>query len=75
MPMMRAMAFAVSTSEATTKSTSSWRSRQTSRYSTFMVRTIVFADESVRASIAATMFVSSRDVHAITRSASPMPAF
>ena len=53
MPMMRAIAFAVSTSDATTKSTSSWRSRQMSRYSTFIVRTIVFALESARASIAA----------------------
>ena len=74
MPMMRAIAFAVSTSDATTKSTSSWRSRQMSRYSTFIVRTIVFALESARASIAATMLASSRDVQAMTRSAFAIPA-
>ena len=68
--MSRAIAFAVSSSEETTKSTSSWRSRQTSRYSTFCVRTIVRAlEESRSARMPATMLTSSRDVQAMTRSA------
>ena len=73
--MSRAIAFAVSSSEETTKSTSSWRSCQTSRYSTFCVRTIVRASgESRSARMPATMLTSSRDVQAMTRSASTIPA-
>ena len=64
---MREIAWAVSTSEETMKSTSSWPSRQTSRYSGFVVRTIVVVrGEIAFVIIAATMFDSSRDVHAIT---------
>ena len=52
------------------KSTSSWPSRQTSRYSGFVVRTtVVVRAEQAFEIIAATMFDSSRDVHAISRSA------
>jgi hypothetical protein len=57
------------------KSTSISRSRQASRYSTLLVRTITRAVlESLRASIAATRFASSRGLQAITRPASSMPA-
>ena len=56
------------------KSTSSWPSRQTSRYSGFVVRTtVVVRFEQAFEIIAATMFDSSRDVHAIRRSVSVMP--
>ncbi len=55
-PIVLETACAASSSEETMKSTSSWRSRQTSRYSTFVVRTIVFASgASFRVSIAAMM--------------------
>ena len=57
------------------KSTSSWPSRQTSRYSGFVVRTtVVVRTEQAFEIIAATMFVSSREVQAISRSASVIPA-
>ena len=57
------------------KSTSSWPSRQTSRYSGFVVRTtVVVRCDSAFEIIAATMFDSSRDVHAIRRSAVVIPA-
>ena len=57
------------------KSTSSWPSRQTSRYSGFVVRTtVVVRFEQAFEIIAATMFDSSRDVQAIRRSVSVMPA-
>ena len=57
------------------KSTSSWPSRQTSRYSGFVVRTmVVVLVEQDFEIIAETMFVSSRDVQAIRRSASLIPA-
>ena len=41
-PMMREIACAVSCSDETIKSTSSWRSRHTSRYSSSVVRTTAF---------------------------------
>ena len=72
---MREIACAVSSSEETTKSTSSWPSRHSSTYSTFDVRmTVVAFGASRRANIPATRLASSRDVQAITRSASPTPA-
>ena len=71
-PMMRLIAWAVSSSELTTKSTSSWPSRHRSTYSTFEVRmTVVAFLASLRANIPATRFTSSREVHAITRSDFP----
>ena len=74
-PIVVVTACAASSSDETTKSTSSWRSRHSSRYSTFDVRTIVCArGASLRTSIAAMMFGSSCDVHAMTRSACAMPA-
>ena len=74
-PIVREIAYAVSTSEETMKSTSSWPSRQTSRYSGFVVRTtVVVRFEQAFEIIAATMFDSSRDVQAIRRSASVIPA-
>ena len=73
--IVREIACAVSTSDETMKSTSSCPSRQTSRYSGFVVRTtVVVRCEQAFEIIAATMFDSSRDVHAISRSASVMPA-
>ena len=57
------------------KSTSSWPSRHTSRYSGFVVRTtVVVRAEQAFEIIAATMFDSSREVQAISRSASVIPA-
>jgi hypothetical protein len=74
-PMMRLIACAVSSSELTTKSTSSWPSRQSSTYSTFdVLMTVVAFLASRRANMPATRFTSSRDVHAMTRSASFTPA-
>ena len=74
-PTARETASAVSTSDATMKSTSSWPSRHTSRYSGFVVRTIVVVrDDSAFVIIAETMFDSSRDVHAMSRSAFVTPA-
>ena len=74
-PIVVVTACAASSSDETTKSTSSSRSRHSSRYSTFDARTIVCArGASLRASIAAMMFGSSWDVHAMTRSACAMPA-
>ena len=73
--MMRLIAFAVSSSEETTKSTSSWPSRQSSTYSTFDVRiTVVASRVSRRANMPATRLTSSREVAAMTRSASATPA-
>jgi hypothetical protein len=73
--MIRAIASAVSSSDETMKSTSSNRSCQISRYSTFVVLTIVFVSgESIFVNIEDTMFASSREVHAITRSAPMIPA-
>ncbi len=73
--MMRLIAWAVSSSELTTKSTSSCPSRQSSTYSTFDVRmTVVAFLASRRANMPATRFTSSREVQAITRSASLTPA-
>jgi hypothetical protein len=75
-PRIRLIACAVSSSELTTKSTSSWPARQRSTYSTLEVRiTIVAFFDSRRANMPATRLTSSRDVHAITRSASRTPAF
>ncbi|MEX2255682.1 MAG: hypothetical protein WEC34_09615 [Acidimicrobiia bacterium] len=75
MPIVREIACAVSTSDETMKSTSSCPSRQTSRYSGFVVRTtVVVRGEQAFEIIAATMFDSSRDVHAISRSAAVTPA-
>jgi hypothetical protein len=74
-PIVREMAEAVSTSEETMKSTSSWPSRQTSRYSGFVVRTtVVVRGEIAFVIMAATMFDSSREVQAISRSALFTPA-
>ncbi len=74
-PRMRLIAYAVSSSDETTKSTSSWPSRHSSTYSMLEVRmTVVALSASRRANIPATMFTSSRDVHAITRSTSLTPA-
>ena len=74
-PIVREIAYAVSTSDETMKSTSSWPSRQTSRYSGFVVRTtVVVRAEQAFEIIAETMFDSSREVQAISRSASVIPA-
>ena len=60
---MRVIACAASSSDETMKSISSSRSRQISRYSTFVVRTIVVVDgDSFLANIEETMFTSSREV-------------
>ena len=57
------------------KSTSSCPSRHTSRYSGFVVRTIVVTRGATAFEIIAeTMFASSRDVHAIRRSQLATPA-
>ena len=73
--IVREIAYAVSISDETMKSTSSWPSRQTSRYSGLVVRTtVVVRFEQAFEIIAATMFDSSREVQAIRRSASVMPA-
>ena len=67
----RVIACAVSISDETTKSTSSRPSRQSSMYSMLEVRiTVVARGASILANVAATRLASSRDVHAITRSAS-----
>ena len=74
-PIVCDTASAVSRSDETTQSTSSWRSRQTSRYSSFPVRTIVRASgASLRANIETMTLTSSREVHAITSPASFSPA-
>ncbi len=71
MPIVREIACAVSTSEETMKSTLSCPSRQTSRYSSFVVRAIVrVVGETAFVIIAETRFASSRDVHATTSCAS-----
>ena len=73
--MIRETAFAVSSSDETMKSTSSWRSRHTSRYSSFVVLTIVLVSGArFREKIAAIRLISSRDVQAIIRSDSRSPA-
>ena len=74
MPIRPEIAFAVSSSEETMKSTSISRSRQASRYSGLLVRTITRARESLRASMALTRLASSRGLHAISRPASSTPA-
>ena len=67
--IVRVTAWAVSTSDETMKSTSSWPSCHTSRYSGFVVRTIVVTRGAIAFEIIAeTMFDSSLDVHAIRRS-------
>ncbi len=74
-PITRVIACAVSSSDETTKSTSRRPSRQRSRYSTLDVLiTVVAWGASRRANDPATMFASSRDVQAITRSARARPA-
>ena len=74
-PMILEMACAVSCSDETIRSTSSCRSRQTSRYSSSVVRTTAFVSgASFFENIAAMRFDSSRDVQAISRPASRMPA-
>ena len=74
-PTIRLIAWAVSSSDETTKSTSSWPSRQRSTYSVLDVRiTVVALSASRRANMPATRFTSSRDVQAITRSAVAIPA-
>ena len=74
-PTRPATAFAASSSDETMKSISSSRSRQISRYSTFVVRTIVCTcGASFFANIEETTLISSRDVHAIRRPQSAMPA-
>ena len=75
MPIDRETACAVSSSEDTAKSTSSRPSRQRSMYSMFDVRiTDVARGASTRAKEHATRLTSSREVHAMKRSASPTPA-
>ena len=74
MPIRLEIAFPVSSSDETMKSTSISRSRHASRYSGLLVRTITRASESLRPSIAQTRFASSRGLHAISRSASWIPA-
>ena len=74
MPIRLEIAFAVSSSEETMKSTSISRSRHASRYSGLLVRTITRARDSFRASMALTRFASSRGLQAISRSASWTPA-
>ncbi len=74
MPIRPEIAFAVSSSEETMKSTSISRSRQASRYSGLLVRTITRARESLRASMALTRLASSRGLQAINRPASSTPA-
>ena len=67
-------ACAVSSSDETAKSTSRRPSRQRSMYSTFDVRiTIVARGASTRANEHATRLTSSRDVHAMKRSAVARP--
>ena len=74
-PIVWDTASAVSRSDETTQSTSSCRSRQTSRYSSFPVRTMVRASgASLRANIETMTLTSSREVHAITSAASLSPA-
>ena len=74
-PITREIAWAVSISDETTKSTSSCPWRQSSMYSTLEVRiTVVALGASSRANVPATRFASSRDVQASTRSASRTPA-
>ena len=75
MPIERETAWAVSSSDETAKSTSSRPSRQRSMYSMFEVRiTVVARGASTRAKEQATRFTSSRDVQAMKRSASLVPA-
>ena len=74
MPTRPEIAFAVSSSEETMKSTSISRSRQASRYSTLVVRTTTIARPSFFTSIAETRLASSRDVEAMKRLQSWMPA-
>ena len=73
-PIVREIACAVSCSDETIRSTSSCRSRHTSRYSSSVVRATTFVSgESFFANIAAIRFDSSREVHAIRRSAPSIP--
>ena len=73
--IVRTTAWAVSTSDETMKSTSSWPSCHTSRYSGLVVRTIVVTRGAIALQIIAeTMFDSSRDVQAISRSQPATPA-
>ena len=74
MPISPEIAFAVSSSEETMKSTSISRSRHASRYSTLVVRTTTIARESFLTIIALTRFASSRDVEAMNSEHSWMPA-
>ena len=74
MPIRPEIAFAVSSSDETMKSTSISRSRQASRYSTLVVRTTTRAPLSFLTSIAETRFASSRDVEAMNRLQFWMPA-
>ena len=74
MPIRPEIAFAVSSSEETMKSTSISRSRQASRYSTEVVRTTTLAPLSRLTSIAETRFTSSRAVEAMNRLQSLIPA-
>ena len=74
-PIDRATARAVSSSEDTAKSTSRRPSRQRSMYSTFEVLiTIVARGASARANEQATRLTSSLEVHAMKRSAPLVPA-
>ena len=74
MPIRPEIAFAVSSSEETMKSTSISRSRHASRYSGLLVRTITRARESFGRASRSTRFASSRGLQAISRPASSMPA-
>ena len=73
-PSVAVIAFAVSSSGETMKSTSRWRSRQASRYALLVFRTIVCAPDSRLASIAPTRLASSRGLQPMNRSASSTPA-
>jgi hypothetical protein len=66
---MPAIAFAVSSSRETMKSTSISPSRHASSSSMLVVRTIVFAPDSRLASIAQTRLASWRELQAMRRSA------
>ena len=74
-PIVCETASAASRSDDTTQSTSSWRSRQTSRYSSFPVLTIVrVLGVSARQKIDAMMLTSSREVQAMSKSEPASPA-
>ena len=74
MPRIPAIAFAVSSSGETMKSTSSWRSRHASRYAALVVRMIVWAPAMRLTSMAQIRLASSRGLHPTNRSQPPRVA-